>query len=52
MSEMGFKVEHGNVDIYRFYVKKYTFFTGAFNPAKTNSKLWKGRTQCINAAGS
>ena len=44
--------EHENLDVYRFDGKNYSFFPKAFNPAKTNSKLWNENTQSINAAGS
>ena len=30
-----------NFGIYRVGGKNYSFFKGAFNPEKTNSKLWK-----------
>ena len=50
----GWRVEHGNLDrpIYRFDGKHYSFFIGAFNPAKANSKLWNESTQSINEAGT
>ena len=40
------------LDIYRFDGKNYFFFTGAFNPAKTNWKFCNESTQFINAAGT
>ena len=53
MSETGSRgVEQGNLDIYRFDIKNYSFFNGAFTPAKTNSKLRNKSTQSINAAGT